>query len=96
MEIGTEPFELILLIIMVGSMIVASELKKLYQVAIAFIVFMLAISGLYWILGSPAISVFQLSVYAGTTGVILFASISVFPTEEELEQEKKGIKKEEQ
>lgn len=64
---------------MIISLIISSELKKLHQVAIAFIVFMSSIAGVYWILGAPVLSVFQLTIYAGTTGVILFAALSVFP-----------------
>ncbi len=73
--------EIFLLIIMIGSMIMLLELKELYKITIAFIVFMIAVSGLYWVLGAPFLSVFQLTIYAGTTGIILFASLSVFPKE---------------
>lgn len=75
--------EIALLIIMIGSMIMILELKELYKIAICFITFMVAVSGLYWILGSPYLSVFQLTIYGGTTGIILFASLSVFPREED-------------
>ena len=91
-NIASEIVEIVLLVVMVGSLILSLELKKLYQISLAFIVYMIAISGIYWVLGSPYLSVFQLSVYAGTTGIILFASLSVFSMNLDDEEEEEIIR----
>ena len=75
---NTDFIEAALFVVMIASLILSLELKKLYQISISFIVYMVAIAGIFWILGEPILSVFQLTVYAGTTGIILFASLNVF------------------
>ncbi len=82
----TEPFEIILILIMLGTLLFIAFSKEIFQQAVAFIVYMVAVSGIYWILGAPIISVFQLTIYAGTTGVILFAAMSIFSTDQEEEE----------
>lgn len=74
--------EIVLLLVMIISLLLASEMEKLYEVAVIFIIFMTAVSAIYWISGSPILALFQLTIYAGTTGVILFAVLGVFPNEE--------------
>ena len=76
-----EVIESILLLTMIGSIILMVELKRLHHIAVVFIIFMIAVSGLFWVLGAPFLSVFQLTIYGGTTGIIIFASLSVFPQE---------------
>ncbi len=78
--------ELALLIVLIISLLLASELEKLYEVAMVFIVFMTALSAIYWIMGSPILALFQLTIYAGTTGVILFAVLGVFPGRQTVEE----------
>lgn len=85
----TEPFEVILILVMLGTLLFIAFSKETYQQAVAFIIYMVAVSGIYWILGAPIISVFQLTIYAGTTGVILFAAISIFSGEESEKEENK-------
>ncbi len=83
----TNVIEGILLLIMIVALLLASEMEKLYEVAIVFITFMTALSAIYWVSGSPILALFQLTIYAGTTGVILFAVLGVFPNEELGDQE---------
>jgi NADH:ubiquinone oxidoreductase subunit 6 (subunit J) len=88
MQLGTEPFEILIFVIMIVTLLLTAELEKLWHVAMSFVIFMLALSALFWILGAPMLAVFQLTIYAGTTGVILFAVLGVFPPEEVDKEEK--------
>ncbi len=81
-SLSTEPFEVALLLIMLICLLATIRLKELYQQAVAFVIYMISLSGIYWILNAPILSAFQLTIYAGTTSVILFAALSIFREEE--------------
>lgn len=82
LSIPSDPIEIVLILIMIISLLTTAEMDKLYQVAISFVIFMTSLSAFFWLLGAPILALFQLTIYAGTTGVILFAVLGVFPTEE--------------
>lgn len=86
--IPTEALEATLLISAIIAAAFIAELPKIYEAIVAFVVYIIIISGVFWLLGSPILSLYQLSVYGGTAGIILFGAISVFgtsPKETEIE-----------
>ncbi len=84
--ISVKLIEIVLIAIMLISLLLTAELDKLYQVAIAFVVFMTSLSAFFWLNGAIILALFQLTIYAGTTGVILFAVLGVFPQDNESKQ----------
>ena len=66
---------LILIIVTLVFSILAVEIKDLLKAILAFMAVNIAMSVIFYILGAPYLSVFQLLIYAGAITILLLATM---------------------
>ena len=65
----------VLIISTIIAAIFAAEVKNLTRAIIAFVVMNVLVAAMFYVLGAPYISVFQLLVYAGAVAVLFLAAL---------------------
>jgi NADH-quinone oxidoreductase subunit J len=66
---------IVMIIITLVFVVLAAELKDMMKAILAFMCANIAMAAIFYLLGAPYLSVFQLLIYAGAVTILLLATI---------------------
>ncbi|MCD6236087.1 MAG: NADH-quinone oxidoreductase subunit J [Thaumarchaeota archaeon] len=67
--------QLLLIALTIISAVLSIEVKNLYKAVIFFALMSISIGAIFWLLNSPYLAVFQLTVYSGAVVALLLAVV---------------------